>query len=98
MIAGCPPRPVRGAPAQGGYPACALVFPRYREGAELHVAKLVPPVALSRLSEAGVWLGPPPHDPAGIRGFVRWIGTLPAHELTYGDLEPAVKWIKGLFP
>ncbi len=93
-----PDSPCPGAPTQGGYPACALVFPRYRSGAELHVAKLVPPVALSRLSEAGVWLGPPPHDPADIRSFLRWIGTLPAHELTYGDMEPAVRWIMGLFP
>jgi len=91
-----PPSP--GTPAQGGYPACALVFPRYQSGAEFHVARLVPPVALSRLSEAGAWLGPLPHDPADIRNFLRWIGTLPAHELTYGDMEPAVEWIKELFP
>lgn len=85
-------------PAQRGYPACALVFPNYQPGAGLHVTELAPPVALLRLSEAGAWLGPTPLDPADLRSFLGWMSTLPAHALTYGDAEGAVRWIKGLFP
>lgn len=64
----------------------ALVFPRYAAGANLALERLQPLEVLLRLCRAGAM---PDSDPTGLRGFLAWLGRVPAWSVTYAEADRA---------
>ena len=85
--------PAGRAAAAGGLPAAAVLFPRYAPGAPASLTALDPVRALALLGQGGSVL---PDTDAGLAGFLAWFGRLPAYELAYGDLDDAVREVRGL--
>jgi hypothetical protein len=83
----------RMAPLDRGLPAAALVFPRYQAGAPLEHRELTAAEAFAELCQARSMLD---RQPDLLAETLRWIQTVPAYRLTYGDLGPAMKWVQSL--
>jgi hypothetical protein len=83
----------RMAPLDRGLPVAALVFPRYRAGAALEVAELTSAESFAELCHARSLLD---RQPDVLAETLRWIESVPAYRLTYGDLEHATKWALSL--
>ena len=88
-------------PADGAWdsepvPIRAFVFPRFDREAEAALVAVAPIEALSRLFEAGLWLGHPLTEER-VRAFLAWFGKIPAYALTYSCLEEAETLAAGLF-
>jgi hypothetical protein len=83
----------RMAPLDRGLPVAALVFPRYQAGAALEHGELTTAEAFSELCHARSMLD---RHPDVLAETLRWIETVPAYRLTYGDLDQATKWVLSL--
>jgi hypothetical protein len=79
----------RMAPLSRGVPVEALVFPRYRRGVGLEQRRLTATEALARLFQAHSKLD---LRPDFLAETLRWVVSVPAYELIYGDLDRAVEW------
>jgi hypothetical protein len=80
----------RMAPLDRGLPVAALVFPRYQAGAALEHQPMTATEALAALCHARSLLD---REPDLFAETLRWIASVPAHRLIYGDLEPAIEWV-----
>ena len=85
--------PGRRAPLDRGLPVAALVFPRYRAGSEFEEQRLTATEALTGLCHAKSLLD---RQPEVLAETLRWIETVPAYRLTYGDLDRAIEWVLSL--
>jgi hypothetical protein len=83
----------RMAPLDRGLPVAALVFPYYRAGAALESAELTSAEAFAELCHARSMLD---RQPDVLAETLRWIETLPAYRLTYGNLDRATDWALSL--
>ena len=83
----------RMAPLDRSLPVAALVFPRYRARAALEVAELTSAESFAELCHARSMLD---RQPDVLAETLRWIESVPAYRLTYGDLEHATKWALSL--
>ena len=83
----------RMAPLERGLPVAALVFPRYQAGAPLEQVPLTTAEALAELCHARSMLD---RRPAVFAETLRWLGSVPAYRLTYGDLDRAMDWVFSL--
>jgi hypothetical protein len=81
------------APLDRGLPVAALVYPRYQAGAPLEHAELTTAQAFAALCHARSMLD---RHPDVLAETLRWIETVPAYRLTYGDLDQAMKWVLSL--
>ena len=81
------------APDSVGYPAAAVLFPRYVKDAPLTLTRLDPAQSLALLGEGGSVL---PTTDAGLTEFLAWWGRIPAYQLCYGSLEAAVAEVRAL--
>jgi hypothetical protein len=70
-----------------GCPLRAIVFPRYRAGAETSLTALAPLDALEGLVQARCWIS---LERADVEALLDLLGTLPVHRLDYGSLDAAV--------
>ena len=80
----------RKAALNHGLPVAALVFPRYRAGRGLEERRLTAVEALTALCHAKSLLD---RQPEVFAETLRWIETVPAYRLTYGDLDRAIEWV-----
>jgi Coenzyme PQQ synthesis protein D (PqqD) len=76
-----------------GYPAAAVMFPRYVKDAPAEVTRLNPAQSLALLGEGGSLL---PTTDAGLAEFLAWWGRLPAYRLSYGRLDEAAAAVRVL--
>ena len=76
-----------------GYPAAAVLFPRYVKDAPAELTALDPAQSLTLLGEGGSLL---PTTDAGLAQFLVWWGRLPAYRLSYGRLDDAVAAVRVL--
>ena len=76
-----------------GYPAAAVLFPRYVKDAPVTLTRLDAAQSLALLGEGGSVL---PTSDAGLAEFLVWWGRLPAYQLCYGRLEAAVAEVRAL--
>jgi hypothetical protein len=76
-------------------PLKALVFPRFRAGSRLKLARLEPVDALARLLNDRVWLGHPLSG-QGVQRFLDWLQRTPAYALEYDDLGDAAEAVKSV--
>jgi hypothetical protein len=76
-----------------GYPAAAVLFPRYVKDAPAELTRLDPAQSLTLLGEGGSLL---PTTDAGLAEFLVWWGRLPAYRLTYGRLDEAAAAVRAL--
>jgi hypothetical protein len=83
----------RRAPLDEGLPVRALLFPRYTDGSELALRRIAAPDALTRLCHAASMLD---RRPDLLAETLSWIESVPAYELTYGELEPALGLVRSL--
>jgi hypothetical protein len=83
----------RMAPLNRGVPVAALVFPRYEAGAGLEVHEMTAADALVQLCHARSMLDRDPHKFAET---VRWVESVPACRLVFGDLDRAVETVLSL--
>jgi hypothetical protein len=83
----------RRAPLDEGLPVRALLFPRYRCGSELCLRRIAAPDALTRLCHAASILD---RRPGVLAQTLSWIDSVPAFELTYGELDAAVGLVGSL--
>ena len=83
----------RMAPLDRGLPVAALVFPRYRAGAELEQQPMTAADALAALCQARSLLD---RRPDLFTETLRWVESVPAYQLIYGDLETAVDRVLSL--
>lgn len=81
--------PARMAPLDRGLPVAALVFPRYQAGAAFDQARLTTVEAFAELCHARSILD---RQPTSLAESLRWLGSVPAYRLTYGDLDQAANW------
>lgn len=72
-------------------PAAALVFPRYEAVSQPSLQPLTPLEALTRLSDARVWIGDHPDHAAA---FFAWLTNTPAFAIQYDALEDAVELVR----
>lgn len=79
----------RRAPLDRGLPVRALVFPHYQAGAVLKQQRMTAPEALAELCHARSLLD---SQPEILAETLRWIESVPAYRLTYGDLDRAIDW------
>ena len=83
----------RMVPLNRGIPVEALVFPRYKPGAGLEQRPITAAEALA---------GPVPHrslldrGPDKLAETIRWVESVPAYRLIYGDLERAIERVLSL--
>jgi hypothetical protein len=75
------------APLERGLPVAALVFPRYQAGAPLEQETMSTAEALAELCHARSMLD---RRPAVLAETLRWLGSVPAYRLTYGNLDRAM--------
>jgi hypothetical protein len=80
----------RMAPLDRGLPVAALVFPRYRAGAGLEQQPMAATEALAALCHARSLLD---RKPAVFAETLRWVESVPAYRLVYGDLDRAIEGI-----
>ena len=83
----------RVAPLDRGLPAAALVFPRYQTGAGLAAQPMTAAEALAGLCHARSLLD---RQPQVLAETLRWVETMPAYRLAYGDLDDAIAWVRSL--
>ena len=83
----------RMAPLDRGLPVKALVFPRYEAGAVLRQQLITPAEALAGLCHARSLLDRQTHVFAET---LRWVESVPAYQLIYGDLDRAVESVLSL--
>jgi hypothetical protein len=74
------------APLDRGLPVAALVFPRYRAGAALEQRPMTPAEAMAALCHARSLLD---RRPEVLAETLRWVESVPAYHLSYGDLDHA---------
>jgi hypothetical protein len=77
----------RMAPLDRGLPVAALIFPRYEPGAGLEQHEMTSAEALVQLCHARSMLD---RDPGRFAETMRWVESVPASRLVYGDLDRAV--------
>jgi hypothetical protein len=83
----------RVAPLDRGLPAAALVFPRYQARTKLEAQPMTAAEALAELCHARSLMN---RRPVVLAETLRWVETVPAYRLCYGDLDRAVEWIHSL--
>jgi hypothetical protein len=83
----------RMAPLDRGLPVAALVFPRYDAGAGLAHQPMAVAEALAALCHARSLLD---RQPDIFAETLRWVESVPAYQLVYGDLDRATKWVPSL--
>ena len=83
----------RMVPLERGLPVAALVFPRYQARAPLEQARLTTAEAFAELCHARSLLD---RHPDVLAETLRWIASVPAYRLTYGDLDQAMQWALSL--
>jgi hypothetical protein len=81
------------APLDRGLPVKALVFPRYEPRARLESEAMTAAEALAGLCHARSLMN---RRPVVLAETLRWVETVPAYRLSYGDLDRAVEWIHSL--
>jgi hypothetical protein len=81
------------APLDRGLSPRVLVFLQYREGVDFSFRRLTATEALTKLCLAGSLLD---REPEVLEETLRWIQSLPACEMMYGDLGVGVAWILSL--
>jgi hypothetical protein len=77
------------APLDRGLPVAALIFPRYRAGAALEQQPMTPAEAMAAICQARSLLD---RRPEVLAETLRWVESVPAYRLSYGDLDDAVAW------
>ena len=85
--------PLRVAPLDRGLPVAALVFPCRAAGAALEEQRMTPAEALAALCHARSLLD---RRPEVFAETLRWVESVPAYRLTYGDLDSAVERVWSL--
>ena len=83
----------RMAPLDRGLPVEALVFPRYEAGAALEQERMTPAEAMGGLCRARSMLD---RRPEVLAETLRWVESVPAYRLRYGDLDRAVEQVFSL--
>ena len=83
----------RMSPLTSGLPVEALVFPRYKAGAGLEQQPMTAAEAMAGLCHARSLLN---REPDMLAETIRWVESVPAHRLVYGDLECAMAWVLSL--
>ncbi len=83
----------RRAPLDRGLPVAALVFPRYQAGAGLEPQPITAAEALTGLCHARSLLD---RAPDVFAETLRWVESVPAYRLVYGDLDRAIEWGRSL--
>jgi Coenzyme PQQ synthesis protein D (PqqD) len=83
----------RMVPLNRGLPVEALVFPRYKPGAPLKQRRITAAEALAGLCHTRSILD---RDPDKLAETIRWVESVPAYRLIYGDLERAIEQILSL--
>jgi hypothetical protein len=83
----------RRAPLDRGLPVEALVFPRYQAGAGLEPKPITAAEALTALCHAKSLLD---RQPDVFAETLRWVESVPAYRLVYGDLDRAIEWVLSL--
>jgi hypothetical protein len=78
----------RMAPLNPGLPVEALVFPRYKAGAGLEQRPITAAEALAGLCHTRSLLD---RGPDQLAETIRWVESVPAYRLIYGDLERAME-------
>jgi hypothetical protein len=81
------------APLDRGLSVGAMVFPRYEAGAKLKHQRLTPAEAMAGLCHARSLLE---RRPEVVAETLRWVESVPAYRLTYGDLDGAIEWVWSL--
>jgi hypothetical protein len=77
----------RRAALDGGLPVEALVFPAFEKGAGLRTQRMAADQAFASLCHARSMLS---RQPDVLAEALRWVGSVPAYRLVYGDLDRAV--------
>jgi Coenzyme PQQ synthesis protein D (PqqD) len=77
----------RVAPLDRGLPVAALVFPRHEAGARLRQRRITPAEAFAKLCRARSLLD---RQPQVLAETLRWVESVPAYRLRYGDLDAAI--------
>ena len=85
--------PARMAPLNLGRPIGALVFPRYQAGAGLEQQPMTAAEALTALCHARSLFD---RRPEVLAETLRWVESVPAYGLVYGDLDRAIEWVSSL--
>jgi hypothetical protein len=71
-----------------------ILFIQYKpDGPEAKLKPLSSLQAFSRLQQSGFWV---PHTRAGIAEFVEWVLSVPAYQLTYSHVPPAIQQVHTL--
>ncbi|MGH6900291.1 MAG: PqqD family peptide modification chaperone [Geminicoccaceae bacterium] len=83
----------RMAPLHRGLPVEALVFPRYQAGAVLEQQRMTPAEALVGLCHARSMLD---RRPEVLAETLRWVESVPAYRVSYGELDSAVERVWSL--
>ncbi len=83
----------RMAPLNRGLPVDALVFPRYRAGAGLEQQPMTVAEALAELCHARSLLD---REPDVFAETLRWVHSVPAYRIVFGDLDQAMQWVLSL--
>ncbi len=83
----------RRAPPSRGLPIQALVFPSYQAGAGLEQQPMTVAEALTGLCHARSLLD---RQPDVFAETLRWVESVPAYRLVYGDLDRAIEWVWSL--
>ena len=81
------------APLDRGLPVAALVFPRYQARTRLEAQPMTAAEALADLCHARSIMD---RRPEVLSETLRWIETIPAYRLHYGDLGEAIEWVQSL--
>ena len=84
----------RMAPLDLGLPVAALVFPHYQVGAGFEQRRLTAPETFAGLCHARSMLD---RHPDALAETLRWVTSVPAYRLTYGDLKEAREWVLSLW-
>jgi hypothetical protein len=71
----------------------AVLFTQFVEGAEMASEPVSTWDALCRMDATGFWITP---DENSTRAFLSWLEAIPKFQLTYSDLDGAVKFIRTL--
>ncbi|MGJ0509283.1 MAG: PqqD family peptide modification chaperone [Methylocystis sp.] len=91
--------PVRFLPPAGNRPGrplapALLIFPRYQSGSTPRAEPMSPEAALGALIRSESILRD--LTQSRLEALTRWIGSIPAHALTFPDLESAIGLVRGL--
>jgi hypothetical protein len=71
----------------------AVLFTQFIEGAQTQSGPVSTWDALCRIDEIGFWIAP---EEGSTQAFVSWLEAIPKFQLTYSDLDDAVKFIRAL--